>query len=120
MMVKDRLMLIGDAAAQVKPTSGGGLIIAFDACKMASKYVVEAIEKGDADILKGYEKEFLDRYQCEFNYQFKVHNTLNLLSDDDLDYLFLKLKENDGENLISKYGDMDTQSRLVKEFIKRG
>lgn len=120
MMVKDRLMLIGDAAAQVKLTSGGGLIIAFDACKMASKYVVEAIEKGDADILKGYEKEFLDRYQREFNYQFKVHNTLNLLSDDDLDYLFLKLKENDGENLISKYGDMDTQSRLVKEFIKRG
>ena len=43
-----------------------------------------------------------------------------MLSNDDLDYLFLKLKENDCENLISSYGDMDNQSVLVKEFIKRG
>ena len=37
-----------------------------------------------------------------------------------LDYFFLKLKQNDCENIISEYGDMDTQSTLVKEFIKRG
>lgn len=43
-----------------------------------------------------------------------------LLSNDDLDYLFSKLNENDGEELISKYGDMDNQSKLVKEAIKRG
>ena len=34
--------------------------------------------------------------------------------------LFVKLKENDGEKLISEYGDMDTQSVLIKESIKRG
>lgn len=119
-MVEDKLVLIGDAAAQVKPTSGGGLLIAFDACEMASRFITQAIENDDASILKDYEKEFQKKYLKEFNYQFKVHNTLNLLSDDDLDYLFLKLKENDCERLISEYGDMDTQSRLVKEFIKRG
>ena len=119
-IVKNRAILIGDAANQIKPTSGGGLLIAFDACEMASRYVIEAIEKNDTDILKGYQKEFNKKYQKEFNYQFKVHKTLNLLNDKDLDYLFLKLKENDCENLISTYGDMDTQSTLVKEFIKRG
>lgn len=72
------------------------------------------------DILYEYQSEFNRKYQKEFNYQFKVQNTLNLLSDEDLDYLFLKLKENDCEELISNYGDMDTQSTLVKEFIKRG
>jgi hypothetical protein len=70
--------------------------------------------------LKKYEHEFNKEYSKEFSYQFKVQNTLNLLSDDDLDYLFIKLKENDCEKLISKYGDMDEQSILVKEFIKRG
>ena len=119
-IVKDRLLLIGDAACQIKPTSGGGLLIAFDACKIACRYIIEAIEKNNVDILMNYQKEFNKKYSNEFKYQFKVQKTLNLLSDDDLDYLFLKLKKNDGEELISNYGDMDTQSTLVKEFVKRG
>lgn len=119
-LADNRLLLIGDAAAQVKPTSGGGLLIAFDACKMACKHIVEAVKNDDYDTLKDYEKEFRHKYNKEFNYQFKVQNTLSLLSDEDLDYFFLKLKQNDCEKLISEYGDMDTQSKLVKEFIKRG
>lgn len=119
-LVKDRLILIGDSAGQVKPTSGGGLLIAFDACRMASRYVVEAIVNDDIGILDGYQKEFRNRYLKEFNYQFKVQKTLNLLSNEDMDYLFSKLEEYDCEKLISEYGDMDTQSKLVKEFIKRG
>ena len=119
-IVKQRAILLGDAASQIKPTSGGGLLIGFDACKIASKYVVEAIKKDNINILKNYQKKFNKKYQKEFNYQFKVQKTLNLLNNEDLDYLFLKLKENHCENLISTYGDMDTQSTLVKEFIKRG
>lgn len=119
-LVRDRLLLIGDAASQVKPTSGGGLVIAFDACRMASKYVVDAVNNDDVNILNGYQKEFRNAYLKEFSYQFKVQKTLSLLSDEDLDYFFSKLRENDCERLISEYGDMDTQSKLVKEFIKRG
>ena len=119
-IVQNRLLLIGDAAGQLKPTSGGGLLIAFDACRIACGYVAQAIAHDDMDILMGYQKEFQKEYLREFHYQFKVQSTLEMLSDEDLDYLFLKLKENDGEHLISEYGDMDTQSRLVKEFIKRG
>ena len=119
-IVKERVILIGDAASQVKPTSGGGLLIAFDSCRIASKYIKEAIEKDDVKILNGYEEEFNRKYSKEFSYQFKVQNTLNLLNNNDLDYLFEKLRENDCERIISEYGDMDNQSGLVKEFIKRG
>ena len=95
-------------------------MISFDACEMACRHIVECLKNDDENILKGYEKEFRDKYLKEFSYQFKVQKTLNMLSDDDLDHLFYKLKKNDGERLISEYGDMDTQSKLVKEFIKRG
>lgn len=119
-IVKKRAILIGDAAGQLKPTSGGGLLIAFDACKMAARHICEAINKDDINLLKNYQNEFDEKYQKEFNYQFKVQKTLNLLSNEDLDYFFSKLKQNDCEKIISEYGDMDTQSTLVKEFIKRG
>ena len=50
----------------------------------------------------------------------KVHKTLNSLSNNDLDYLFDKVKLNNGEEFISKYGDMDKQIILIKEFLKTG
>lgn len=119
-LVKSRSLLIGDAASQIKPTSGGGLLMAFDSCKIASKYILDAILKDDLSILKGYEDEFRKKYSKEFNYQFKVKKTLNLLDAKDIDYFFDKLKKNDCERIISEYGDMDNQSVLVREFIKRG
>ena len=119
-IVKNRAVLIGDAGGQIKPTSGGGLLIAFEACKIASKYITKSVEEDNISILNEYQKDFNKKFKKEFGYQFKVQKTLHLLSDSDLDYLFRKLRDNDGEYLISEYGDMDTQSTLVKEFIKRG
>ena len=49
-IVRNRAILIGDAAAQVKPTSGGGLLLGFDGCNIASRYVLEAIESENIDI----------------------------------------------------------------------
>ena len=120
MLVKDRAVLIGDAAGQIKPTSGGGLLIAFDACKIACDYICQAVGNDSYEVLKNYERDFMDSYSREFSYQFKVQKSFALLGKDDFDYLFTKLKENDGEKLISELGDMDEQSLLVKEFIKRG
>lgn len=119
-MVKDKAILIGDAAGQIKPSSGGGLLIAFDACRMACKHVSKAIENDCYECLIEYEKEFFNRYSREFSYQFKVQKSFSLMEDDDFDYLFVKLKQNNCEKLISEFGDMDEQSILVKEFIKRG
>ena len=72
------------------------------------------------NFLKEYEKKFKKKYSKELSYQIKVQKTIENLSDEDLDYMFTKLKEKNAEEIISKYGDMDKQSVLVKEFIKRG
>lgn len=119
-LVEKRVLLVGDAACEVKPTTGGGLILGFDACKIASDIITKAINKNNIDLLAEYEKIFYKKYLKELKYQFKVQKTLDILSNEDLDYFFIKLKENDCEKIISEYGDMDKQSVLVKEIIKRG
>jgi flavin-dependent dehydrogenase len=119
-LVKNRAILIGDAASQIKPTTGGGLLIAFDNCKIANKYITDAVKKDNINLLEGYQKEFNKKYLKELNYQSKIQKTFKLLNDDDLDYLFEKAKQNDCENIISEYGDMDNQSEVVKKMKKRG
>ena len=136
-LFKNRTLIIGDAASQVKPTTGGGLLIGFETVEMAKKAILFAlnlesfnslnIDKADEndkeilqDSLESYQNDFEKRFLKEFSYQFKVQKTLCALSDDDLDYFFEKLKENEAEKLISEYGDMDNQAILVKEFLKRG
>lgn len=137
-LFEDRLLLIGDSACQVKPTTGGGLLIGLESVQFAKKAILNSINEIDFNrdlndiqeldnllddlslYLTQYEKDFEDRFLKEFDYQFKVQKTLCTLSDDDLDYFFIKLKEKDADKLISEYGDMDNQSKLVKEFIKRG
>jgi len=120
LLVNKRAILIGDAASQIKPTSGGGLLMAFDACKLAIEPIINAVEKDDIELLKDYQNQFNKKYLKEINYQFRVQKTLNLFNDNGLDYLFLKLKNNNGEELISQYGDMDNQSILIKEILKKG
>ena len=136
-LFKNRALIIGDAASQVKPTTGGGLLIGFEAVGMAKKAIVNALDSEDfnslnleketyddnkilQNCLKSYQEDFEERFIKEFSYQFKVQKTLCTLSDDDLDYFFEKLIEKEADKLISEYGDMDNQSILVKEFLKRG
>jgi digeranylgeranylglycerophospholipid reductase len=57
-LVTDGLMLVGDAARQVDPLTGGGITSAMVAGKLAAQVAVRAIAAGDTsgDFLSRYEK----------------------------------------------------------------
>lgn len=119
-IVKDNVLLLGDAASQVKPTTGGGLIIGFKCAQIAADVVGKALENDDPNILKQYEARYRKTFNNELKTQLMVQKIFKSLSDDDLDFMFLKLKEEGAEDMISKYGKMDDQAPLVKEMFKRG
>ncbi|MGZ7047973.1 MAG: geranylgeranyl reductase family protein [Methanobacterium sp.] len=119
-IVKGRAILIGDAASQIKPTTGGGLVIGFICAKMAAEVVVEAIKSDDISLLNNYQKRYKKKFENELKMQLKVQKTFESLTNHDLDSMFAKLKEKGAEKIISKYGDIDSQSPLVKEMLKTG
>ncbi|NCN39216.1 MAG: hypothetical protein COY38_03245 [Candidatus Aenigmarchaeota archaeon CG_4_10_14_0_8_um_filter_37_24] len=47
--VADRVLLVGDAACQIKPISGGGLIYGLTAAKIASNACKKSLESGNYD-----------------------------------------------------------------------
>jgi digeranylgeranylglycerophospholipid reductase len=119
-LVKDKVILLGDAASQVKPTTGGGLIMGFSCAEIASQAVTTALENESTEMLMNYYKDYQNQFKNELKVQLMVHKIFKSLTDDDLEYMFMKLKQVGAEDVISLYGDMDSQSPLVKEMFKRG
>jgi digeranylgeranylglycerophospholipid reductase len=86
-MVKDNLIVVGDAARQVNPIHGGGINEAMTSGRMAGRIAAKAAAKGDMSILKEYNAEWWSTRGDKLQKVLKVRNFTEKLDDDDLDYL---------------------------------
>ena len=120
MIQKDMALLLGDAASQVKPTTGGGLIMGFKCARIAAAATSNALHEGDIGLLRNYERSYMKEYKNELRIQIEVKKIFESMSNEELDKMFLKLEQGGAEAMISKYGDMDTQSPLIKQMLKSG
>ena len=119
-IAQNNTILLGDSAGQVKPTTGGGLIVGFNCSQMASTQSHKALEEEDNTYLQEYQTQFHQRYDREFKLQQNVQKILEELSEDDFNYMFAQLRRNNVDKTISEYGDMDTQTPLIKQLVKTG
>lgn len=119
-IVENNVILLGDTAGQVKPTTGGGLIVGFNCASIASKYSEKMLQNNDNTYLEEYEKEFHNTYDKEFKTQQNVQNIIRDMTSDDFNYMFYQLKKYDVDKIISEYGDMDNQTPLLKQLVKTG
>ena len=93
----DGLMLVGDAARQANPVTGGGIINAMIAGKIAGKVAAEAVQKGDvsAKKLSGYPKGWHKAEGKNNAMSYKIKQVIDKFSDDDLNRLARILLELD-------------------------
>ncbi|MBQ6444064.1 MAG: geranylgeranyl reductase family protein [Methanosphaera sp.] len=119
-IVYNNTILIGDSASQIKPTTGGGLIVGSNMARLASDKSDLMLKDNDNNHLLEYEMEYHKRYDHEFKAQQNVQSIIKELSDDDFDYMFEQLQEHNVDKIISEYGDMDTQTPLLKQLVKSG
>lgn len=90
------LMLVGDAARQSDPITGGGILNAMDAGKLAGEAAYEAISAGDVSFEKleeVYEKRWRETTGHDIDMSLIVKNCFINLQDEDLDALAHSLKE---------------------------
>ncbi|NIR51166.1 NAD(P)/FAD-dependent oxidoreductase [candidate division KSB1 bacterium] len=85
-IVADGLMLVGDAAHQVNPISGGGIVTAMIAGQMAGKVAADAIKENDVSEkrLQEYANEW-HRVEGKNHERFyKIKKAIYKLTDEDL------------------------------------
>jgi len=118
----DRLLIVGDAAGQVKPTTGGGVILGGICGMTAGNVAAEAVRLGrfNSDFLASYERNWRGMLGREFRYMLWARRMLNALSDRMIDKLFEFIKKEDLCRVISDLGDMDFQSGVISELIRHG
>jgi flavin-dependent dehydrogenase len=108
--VKDNLVLVGDAACQLKPLSYGGLYFGLKSAEI----LASCIKRGRID---DYDSLWRKQLGSEISIGLKIREVYNRLGKDGLISVFTLLKEN--KDLIEKVGDFENHSRLLLEIIKK-
>ncbi len=78
------LMLVGDAAHQVNPVSGGGIISGMMAGKIAGIVAAEAAKKNDMSFLGKYEKEWQNSLGSRHHRYYRIKKVIYKFKDNDL------------------------------------
>ncbi|MBI2873270.1 MAG: NAD(P)/FAD-dependent oxidoreductase [Chloroflexi bacterium] len=112
--VADRVMLVGDAARQVKSTSGGGIYTGLVAAECAAATAVRALGEGDlsASALASYERAWRSRLGQELERGRDVRQVFLSLSDDQLQWVLRLFGYGPLQRIISRYGDIDYPSAM--------
>lgn len=87
----DRLMLVGDAACQVKPFSGGGVIYGLIGAERCAHACAKALSKNrfDSKFLKQtYDKKWKSKLEKPIKKGLRYRKILNKLSDRQLNFFF--------------------------------
>ena len=114
------MMLVGDAAAQVKPSSGGGIYTGLLCANYCVSVGLDALEKNDfsQNALRRYHKLWTSDIGRELYLGMKFRSVFKRLSDEQLDKYIQKFQNPKITKIISEYGDIDYPSKLVKPLLK--
>ncbi len=115
--VKSNILLVGDSAGQVKATTGGGIIFGSMCADVAANSIFNYIKKGEQ--LNNYENEWRKKYMKNLRIHNFLHTLYSNLNDDSLSMLVKVSKIFGIEKFLSRYGDMDNPSIMIKKFFFR-
>ena len=110
----NRSLLVGDAALQVKPTSGGGIYTSLKAASHAARTLSENLfqDSLDKDSLSIYQKNWIEDIGIEMERGLDIRETYLSLEDAKLNRLIDILRLPLFRSKINSYGDIDYPSKM--------
>jgi flavin-dependent dehydrogenase len=106
-IAQDNIALVGDAACQVKPLTGGGIFYSMKAAELVVNHLNDFTQ---------YEKEWNKTFGREIKTGLMLRNIYENLSEKNLTRVFRIFKEN--KDVIETVADFERHSSVVKAFVK--
>lgn len=115
----DNIMIVGDAAAQTKPLSGGGLYTGLQCAKYAAETALDAIDSNNysAAFLSAYEDKWKSEIGKELDRGMIVRKIFTGMSDKKLDEAGKLLDKPEAKEILAT-GDIDYPSKLARPMLK--
>ncbi len=115
------IIVVGDAAAQVKPTSGGGIYTGLLSANHCANVALEALQKNNfsSQFLKKYHKLWYSDIGLELFLGMRFRKIFKNITDNQINKYIKKFQNPKITGLITKYGDIDYPSRLLKPLLRK-
>ncbi|NVM37094.1 MAG: NAD(P)/FAD-dependent oxidoreductase [Candidatus Lokiarchaeota archaeon] len=117
----DNILLVGDSACQVKPTTGGGIIMLLIAAKYAANCIKTCFKHNKYSkktIKKYYEKPCRSIIGRELKIHYLIRVFLDKFEDNDFQKMFQIIKTSEIESSISIHGDMDFPKAIIFKLLQ--
>jgi len=111
----DNILTVGDAASQVKPTTGGGIVFGLACGQMAGETAARAVREQamSASQLHIYEKKWRQLIGFDLAAMSLLRRLLYRLPDRQLDHIFAISSELKVEDVLNRTADIDFQGRTL-------
>jgi len=113
-------LVVGDAASQVKSTTGGGVIFGLTCAKVAGEVANEAVKNNNFSetFLSNYQHQWKKLVGFDLAAMLQMRRMLNRLSDSRMDKIIDWCNRVGINDVLEKVGDLDFQGRSLIPMIK--
>lgn len=116
----DRLLVVGDAAGLVKPTTGGGIYYSLMSAKLAAEVLIDALQRDQLSerVLRKYETRWRKQFEPEFRAQLSLRTLAQRLTDVEIDSLFELANTNGLMPLIRRTAQFNQHRNLIHALLR--
>jgi digeranylgeranylglycerophospholipid reductase len=113
-------LAVGDAASQVKPTTGGGVILGLNCAQIAAKTVQNAVQNQDFSYaqLSEYERLCGDRMGFDVGVMLQIRKLLNSLSDERIDEIMRLSSKLRLDESLQRVSEIDFQGKTLLAVMR--
>ena len=115
--IKERVLVVGDAAGQTKPTTAGGIFSCGMAGILAGNAIAKTLASKDDGLLHEYEKTWKSMFWKEFNSMLLARKVLERLDNKSIDSIFSSISKM-AIRQVSNFSDFDFHSSALDLFLK--